>query len=129
MQSRVFVSYRHRDSAAHVHALRARLASRLGAARVFMDVGAIELGADFLTSIRTAIAGGDMLIAVIGPGWASGLSGKIRPTRALGSRPAMPESRYSASVSPGPGPAPARRCCSPTSTASASPRCPAVTPS
>jgi hypothetical protein len=47
MQPRVCISYRHRGSAADVHALHARLASRQGAARVFMDVGAIELGADF----------------------------------------------------------------------------------
>lgn len=72
MKPRVFLSYRRRDSVAHVHALHGRLAAALGAEPIFMDVDAIELGTDFVASIREAIADCELMIAVIGPNWAGG---------------------------------------------------------
>ena len=72
MNPRVFISYRRRDSVAHVHALHGRLAAALGSEPIFMDVDAIELGTDFVASIREAIASCELMIAVIGPGWAGG---------------------------------------------------------
>ena len=82
MQPRVFISYRRQDSVAYVHALYERLAATLGSDGVFMDVDAIELGKDFLTSIHSAIASCDMLIAVMGPGWPGGdLPGQRRIDR------------------------------------------------
>lgn len=72
MKHRVFISYRRRDSVAHVHALHGRLAAVLGAENIFMDVDTIALGSDFIASIREAIAGCELMIAVIGPGWVGG---------------------------------------------------------
>jgi hypothetical protein len=72
MKPSVFISYRRRDSVAHVHALHGRLAAALGSEHVFMDVDDIGLGTDFMHAIQHALDGCELLIAVIGPGWAGG---------------------------------------------------------
>lgn len=68
---RIFLSYRRGDAAGHAGRLYDALAARFGADSVFIDVDAIDLGADFRQTIDAAIASCDVAIALIGPGWLS----------------------------------------------------------
>src|SRR6185437_7869695 len=65
----VFVSYRREGGGDAAGRLADRLVDRLGEDRVFMDVDAIEPGADYVQEITRAVAACDVLVAVIGPGW------------------------------------------------------------
>ena len=67
----IFVSYRRDDAAGHAGRLCDDLAERLGAAEVFQDVDSIAPGEDFVDAIQRAIAAADVVVAVIGPDWAS----------------------------------------------------------
>jgi TIR domain len=67
----VFISYRRQDAPGYAGRLYDALATRFGDARVFMDVGAIEPGADFGQRIDEALESCDVLLAVIGPRWAT----------------------------------------------------------
>ncbi len=66
---KVFISYRRDDSAGHAGRLFDRLAERLGAERVFRDVDTLAAGEDFQLALRQRIAGCDVMLALIGPGW------------------------------------------------------------
>ena len=68
---RVFVSYRRDDAAGHAGRLYDALAERFGASNVFMDVDAIDLGVEFRGAIDGAIASCDVVLGVIGRGWAT----------------------------------------------------------
>jgi len=68
---RIFISYRRQDTAGHTGWLRDRLAARFGDDQVFMDVATLEPGSDFPEAIRAELAVCDVLVAVIGPGWAT----------------------------------------------------------
>lgn len=69
MAHRIFVSYR-RDDAAHVTGrIHDFLASRFGAANVFMDVDSVAPGEDFVRKIGDTIAMCDLFLLVMGPGW------------------------------------------------------------
>jgi TIR domain len=65
----VFISYRRRD-AAYAGRLYDELVDRLGQAQVFMDVEAIEAGADFAAVILQQVRGAGAVLAVVSPGWA-----------------------------------------------------------
>lgn len=67
--SGVFVSYRRQDTSGVAGRLADRLAERLGASRVFMDVDTIEPGVDFTQAIARAVETCEVLLAIIGPGW------------------------------------------------------------
>jgi class 3 adenylate cyclase/tetratricopeptide (TPR) repeat protein len=69
--SGVFISYRRDDSAGHAGRIFDRLALRFGADHVFLDVGTIRPGTDFVDAIEQAITACDVVLAVIGPRWAS----------------------------------------------------------
>jgi tetratricopeptide (TPR) repeat protein len=67
---RVFVSYRRDDTRHAVGRLVERLQVALGDdADVFYDVASIHAGVDFAARIRDALAGVDVVFAVIGPTW------------------------------------------------------------
>ena len=67
----VFVSYR-REGTAHIAGrLADRLTDRFGEDQVFMDVESIEPGLDFRDVITDAIDRCDILLVIIGPGWAT----------------------------------------------------------
>lgn len=68
---RVFVSYRRDDAAGHAGRLYDALVERFGATNVFMDVDAIDLGVEFRAAIDGAIASCDVVLGVIGRGWAT----------------------------------------------------------
>jgi len=67
--SRIIISYRRADSAAISGRIFDRLASHYGDDAVFMDIDKIPFGTDFRDHIRKVLAGGDILLAVIGPSW------------------------------------------------------------
>jgi hypothetical protein len=66
---RIFLSYRREDTRHMAGRLADRLNLRFGPGTVFMDVDAIEPGADFRRSIAEAVSSCDLLIALIGPNW------------------------------------------------------------
>ena len=67
--SKIIISYRRADSAATAGRIFDRLAGHYGDDAVFMDVDKIPFGTDFREHIRKVLAGGDILLAVIGPNW------------------------------------------------------------
>ena len=71
MSLRVFISYRREDTAGHAGRLHDSIASRLASTEVFMDVGGIEPGADFMTAIADAVLTCDVMLALIGTRWVS----------------------------------------------------------
>lgn len=66
---RIFLSYRREDTRHMAGRLADRLKARVGSAQVFMDVDAIEPGADFTQAIASEVGSCDVLIALIGPHW------------------------------------------------------------
>jgi hypothetical protein len=71
MASRIFISYRRDDSAGHAGRLADHLHKRFGAARVFLDIDAIQPGTDFPTVLRTSLQETAAMLVVIGPRWTS----------------------------------------------------------
>jgi uracil-DNA glycosylase family 4 len=67
--SRIFISYRRVDSEGYVGRLYDHLIQHFDPQDIFMDVTSIEPGADFIQELDDAVAGCDILIAVIGPQW------------------------------------------------------------
>lgn len=65
---RIFISYRRQDSAPYAGRLYDDLIERFGE-QVFIDVDAIEAGADFEHVIVEAIKSADVLLAVVGSLW------------------------------------------------------------
>jgi TIR domain len=65
----IFVSYRREESGGVAGRLSDRLIDRFGAKQVFIDVEAIEPGADFAEVISRAVDACVVLVAVIGRGW------------------------------------------------------------
>jgi hypothetical protein len=71
--SGIFISYRRDDSGTEARRLWERLAARLGAEQVFMDVLTLEPGDEFAKAIHEKVAFCDALVAVIGPRWLDGV--------------------------------------------------------
>jgi hypothetical protein len=69
VHGRIFISYRRDDAPFAAGRLKDRLEERFPGASIFMDVEAIEPGADFPTSIDEAVGSCDVLLALIGPRW------------------------------------------------------------
>lgn len=67
----VFISYRRQEAAPYARSIREELSRRLGSERVFMDLDSIEVGVDFAEAIQRAIDACQVLLAVIGPQWAT----------------------------------------------------------
>ncbi|MFT3862317.1 toll/interleukin-1 receptor domain-containing protein [Micropruina sp.] len=63
------ISYRRGETAWPARQLYEVLVARFGAGSVFKDVDAIEPGEDFVERITEAVAGCDVLLALIGPHW------------------------------------------------------------
>lgn len=66
----VFISYRRHD-AAYAGRLYDELADRLGESQVFMDVEAIEAGADFAAVILERVRGAGVVLVVVAPDWSA----------------------------------------------------------
>jgi TIR domain len=67
-KSRIFISYRRRETAGHAGRLYDELVEHFGSERVFMDV-AMEPGVDFADQINEAVGASGALIAMIGATW------------------------------------------------------------
>lgn len=65
----IFISYRREDTAPYAGRLYDRLSDRFGEDRVFMDVDSIGVGVDFTRAVVEAIAGCNILLALIGQRW------------------------------------------------------------
>ena len=68
---RIFLSYRREDASGHAGRLYDVLARHYGDENVFMDVDAIDVGADFGRAIDDAVGSCNALIALIGRDWAT----------------------------------------------------------
>lgn len=91
----VFISYR-REDAGEAGRLAEWLAVRFGPERIFRDVTRLEGGDDFPSVISEAIAASTAVVAVVAPGWETGLDDdddwvrrELREALAAG-RPIMP---------------------------------------
>jgi hypothetical protein len=69
--SGIFISYRRDDSAGHVGRLHDGVAAHFGADRVFLDIGDIRHGEDFVKAIEKAVSSSVVLVVVIGRQWLS----------------------------------------------------------
>ena len=67
--AKIFISYRREDSIAWAGRLYDHLAGHFGADEVFMDIGGIAPGEDFVRVLDGRIAESDVVIALIGPRW------------------------------------------------------------
>ena len=75
----VFLSYRRDDATAHALLLRTTLHEHLPGVHVFMDLDSIEGGQDFAEIIGEALDSCAVLVALIGPQWATLTDEKGRP--------------------------------------------------
>lgn len=66
---RIFISYRRGDSIAYAGRIHDHLSQHFGADEVFMDIGGIAPGEDFVNVLDARVADSDVVIALIGPGW------------------------------------------------------------
>ncbi len=67
--SAIFISYRREDTVGHAGRIYDRLVARFGPERVYRDIDSGRPGEDFVETIRRRVAGCDVLLALIGPGW------------------------------------------------------------
>jgi len=67
----IFLNYRRKDSAPYARLLREELTKRFPNTRVFMDVESIEAGQDYAEVIRHAVESCAVLVALVGPRWAT----------------------------------------------------------
>jgi hypothetical protein len=68
--TRVFISYRHDDTAGYAGWIKGALEQRLGnAAEIFIDIDNIPVGTDFVQHIQHEVGRCDVMLALIGPSW------------------------------------------------------------
>jgi hypothetical protein len=67
----IFISYRRDDSEGEAGRLFDDLTREFGSQNVFMDVAGIRPGVDFVKAIETNVADCGVLLAIIGPTWAT----------------------------------------------------------
>jgi hypothetical protein len=68
---RIFISYRREDTAYPAGWLYDRLSDEFGGAQLFKDVDNLKPGDDFVEKITSAVSSCDVLLALIGPEWAT----------------------------------------------------------
>ena len=69
LPGRIFISYRHRETAWPAGRLYDVLIDPVPAAHVFKDIDNIEPGEDFAEPITAAVERSDVLLALSGPQW------------------------------------------------------------
>lgn len=70
MGRRIFISYRRSADSHFAGRLFDALSAHYGSTNIFMDVDSIDLGHDFMAAMHDAVVACDVLIVVIGRGWA-----------------------------------------------------------
>jgi hypothetical protein len=78
MSGQIFISYRRDDSSAWAGRLSDHLVTNFPRSQVFMDVGNLDPGVDFVEAIETSVSRCEVLIAVIGKRWLVDEEGKHR---------------------------------------------------
>jgi TIR domain len=68
LDSRIFISYRHADSAAYAGRLYDRLKDRYGHEQIFRDLE-MDVGIDFVERLDDTVGSCVAMVVVIGPGW------------------------------------------------------------
>jgi tetratricopeptide (TPR) repeat protein len=68
---KVFISYRRSDTQMVAGRLRESLARRLGEEAIFRDKDSIGAGEDWTKAIKASLSGDVVVLALIGPGWAT----------------------------------------------------------
>lgn len=68
--SRVFISYRREDSKWPARQIYEAFVRHLPNEQVFMDIDSIPLGADFVETLQSQVRQCEIVLALIGPGWA-----------------------------------------------------------
>lgn len=71
----IFISYRHADALPHARLLQVSLCECFPDVPLFMDLDSIEAGLDFAKVISDAVNSCGVMVALIGPNWAT-LAGK-----------------------------------------------------
>jgi hypothetical protein len=74
----IFISYRRKDSGLHAHFIYQRLEAQYGRDQVHKDVDSIAPGVDFVREVERLIDASDVVLAVIGPFWATTRDGRER---------------------------------------------------
>lgn len=74
----IFISYRRDDSIVTARLLHNELVARFGADAVFMDLGDIGYGDDFVQAIDSQLERADVVLVVIGPRWAQIVEQRLR---------------------------------------------------
>jgi tetratricopeptide (TPR) repeat protein len=69
--SKIFISYRRSDTQMVAGRLRESLARRLGENAIFRDKNSIGAGEDWIEAIEASLSGDVLVLALIGPGWAT----------------------------------------------------------
>lgn len=69
--AKLFISYRRDDTQDFTRSVYERLATRFGAANIFMDVDSVPLGSDFRQILRDAVAESSLALVMIGRFWLS----------------------------------------------------------
>jgi hypothetical protein len=77
----LFISYRREDTVAYAGRLYDHLGNHFGADKVFMDIGQIAPGEDFVEVLEARIRSSEVVIALIGPAWLSVSNGQGPPAR------------------------------------------------
>lgn len=78
MRGRIFISYRRDDAPGDARSIRDRLAGKFGKSNVFMDVDNLLAGQRFDRQLDKALAGCDVLIAIMGHRWMELLAEKTK---------------------------------------------------
>lgn len=73
--AKIFLSYRRDDTQGEAGHLVAELRQRYGAASVFVDISAIEPGADFPQTIEQALVGCEVVLVLMGKTWLNARDG------------------------------------------------------
>ncbi len=66
---KVFINYRRSDTEGYAGRVYEALRRPIGASNMFMDVDSMKPGQDFVRALDEAVAGCDVLLAMIGPTW------------------------------------------------------------
>ena len=69
LRLRIFISYRRSDTEEIVGRLYERMIEHVEPTCVFRDIQSIPAGEDFREAVQVAVAGSDVLLAVVGPSW------------------------------------------------------------
>jgi TIR domain len=76
MPSKVFISYRRDDARWQAREIYRALKQVLPSDHVFMDIDSIPIGVDFVEFLEGWVEQCDIMLALIGAGWAEGIDSK-----------------------------------------------------